>query len=80
MLFVIIGIYILIGGVSAASNFGRSLFNSTIWAIPFLPFMVIYYLVKGDKKKRAEAIIICKSTFLLVVIYLSIVCTIKYFS
>lgn len=55
MLLFILTIYITIGVVSAFTHLGKFIFNSMIWAIPLLPFMIIYYLINGDSKKRAEA-------------------------
>ncbi len=65
----IIGLYLFIGGVSALTNFGKWLFSSWLVGIIFLPFMIIYFLIYGDQKKRSEAILILKGLFLLTVLY-----------
>jgi hypothetical protein len=74
-----LGIYLVVGGVSAVTNFGRWLFSSWLIGILFLPFMIIYYLIYGDAKKRTEAIAILKGGLVLGVIYLITVGTIMLF-
>ena len=68
MIAFIIFIYVLVGTLSAFTKFGSWFFNSGIWFIPFLPFIIIYYLIKGDAQKRSEAIIVCKGMLVLCVI------------
>jgi hypothetical protein len=55
MIILIVGIYVFIGVISAFSNLGKWVFGSFLWAIPLLPFMIIYYLIYGDATKRSEA-------------------------
>jgi heme O synthase-like polyprenyltransferase len=74
-----LGIYLVVGGVSAVTNFGRWLFSSWLMGILFLPFMIIYYLIYGDTKKRTEAITILKGGLVLGIIYLITVGTIMLF-
>jgi hypothetical protein len=68
MIAFIIFIYVLVGTLSAFTNLGKWFFNSAVWCIPLLPFMVIYYLIKGDAQKRSEAIMVCKVMLVLCVI------------
>jgi hypothetical protein len=52
----LLGIYLVVGGFSAITNFGRWLFSSWLIGILFLPFMIIYFLIYGDEQKKKEAI------------------------
>jgi len=74
MLLFLLGVYIFIGVTSAFTNFGRWIFSSPLLAIPLLPFMIVYYLINGDSKKRKEAFSLT-TTFLVlfVVIYLVVI-------
>jgi hypothetical protein len=73
MIFILGGIYMLVGGVSAVTNFGRWLFSSWLIGIVFLPFAIIYYLIYGDAQKRSEAIDILKLGGVLSFLYLVMV-------
>jgi heme O synthase-like polyprenyltransferase len=75
----LLGIYLVVGGVSAVTNFGRWLFSSWLVGILFLPFMIIYFLIYGDVKKRMEAITILKGGLVIGVFYLLTVGTIMLF-
>ncbi|MFZ4545923.1 MAG: hypothetical protein ACOYN4_00730 [Bacteroidales bacterium] len=68
MLVAIIAVYVLFGGISVFSNLGKWVFNSMILAIPFLPFMIIYFLIFGTSGKREEAIMMVKGIALAVLI------------
>lgn len=71
-----LGIYLVVGGFSALTHFGRWLFSSRLIGILFLPFMIIYFLIYGDIKKRMEAITILKGGLVIGVFYLLTVGTI----
>lgn len=72
MLTVLIYLYATIGITAALTHLGRFILKSNILAIPFMPFMVIYFLVFGDKKRRYEAIMICKGLLVLCILFLAI--------
>ena len=80
MIALIVFIYIITAAFSTLFNSGKWIVNSTVWAIPLFPFMVIYYLISGDKTKRSEALIICKSSVLLAFIYIAFIFVIKLIS
>ncbi|MFZ4548113.1 MAG: hypothetical protein ACOYN4_11790 [Bacteroidales bacterium] len=80
MITVIIFVYVLVGGLSLFSGIGKWLFNSYIWAITMLPFMVAYYLIKGDEKKRAEAIDVCKLFLVLTAVFFIVYFTASWLS
>jgi hypothetical protein len=69
----IIGLYLVVGGVSALTNFGKWIFSSWLVGIIFLPFMITSFLIYGDEKKRSEAIIILKGLFILTILYIVLV-------
>jgi len=77
MILLILGIYIFIGVVSAFSNFGKWIFSSPLLAIPLLPFMIIYYLIRGDSVKLAEAVSLSITLVVLFVISFIIVISIQ---
>lgn len=77
MITIILIIYIMVIGVSALFNSMKWLVNSSILFLPLIPFMVGYYLIFGDEKKRAEALIICKAFLLFAAIYFVLVILIK---
>lgn len=64
---VILFIYLLIGSVSAVTNFFKSI--SPIGFILFFPFMLINYLIFGTKEKKKEAIIISKGLLVVCILY-----------
>lgn len=73
MIFILGGIYMFVGGVSAVTNFGRWLFSSWLIGIIFLPFAIIYFLIYGDLQKRSEAIDVLKLGGVLAILYLVMV-------
>ncbi|WP_395049400.1 hypothetical protein [Flavobacterium sp.] len=73
MIFLLGVVYLLVGGVSAVTNFGKWLFSTWIVGVLFLPFAITYYLIYGDKQKRSEAISVLKLGGVLGVLYLVIV-------
>lgn len=77
MLLFILTVYITIGVVSALSNLGKWVFSSMLLAIPFLPFMIIYYLLFGDSKKRSEAFSLIITLLALFIIIYSVVISIQ---
>ena len=77
MIAFIVFIYIVTAAFSTLFNSGKWFVNSTVWAIPLLPFMVVYFLISGDEKKRSESLMICKSSVLLAFIYIAFVSFIK---
>lgn len=70
---ILLFIYVIVGGASMITNFGKWLFNSKILALIFLPFMVVYFLINGSEQKRNEANTILKAGFLISILYLGIV-------
>ncbi|NCC74187.1 MAG: hypothetical protein EOM06_12400 [Sphingobacteriia bacterium] len=73
MLMLILIIYITIGVVSTFTHLGKWIFSSMIWAVPLLPFMIIYFLVFGDSQKKSEAIFLLKFIAVLAGLYLFLV-------
>lgn len=72
-MFLLFGIYAIVGGVSAVTNFGKWLFSSSLICFLFLPFMIIHAFIYGDQKKKKEAIVILKGLVVVVVMYFSLV-------
>lgn len=60
MLEMLIIIYIVVGSASAVTNLGNWIFKSKIFALPFVPFLITYYLIKGDKTQKKEAVLVLK--------------------
>lgn len=74
MLEIILGIYFIIGFSSAFTNLGKWLFSSPLLAIPLLPFMIIYFLIKGDSVRRKEALsLILTLVILLVISFITVI-------
>lgn len=72
-MFLLFGIYAIVGGVSAITNFGKWLFSSSLVCFIFLPFMIIHAFIYGDQKKQKEAIVISKGLTVVTIIYFSLV-------
>ena len=71
----ILGIYLVIGSVSALTNFVK--WVSPVFFIIFLPFMIIHAFIYGDTEKRKEAITILKGLLVVTFLYFIIVGLIK---
>lgn len=62
-------IYLVVGSLSAATNLGNWLFKSKILALPFVPFVIVFYLIKGDKQQKQEAVVILKGAGVFAIIF-----------